>query len=157
MKTNVKLILGSLVFIAIVVTIILIATGVIDVSSLFGSSSTTTTPKSTTTTPKSTTTTTSSGGSPPPTKNCNLENGICTEGKQWTHTSRGNCIGGEQMCGINMGKPHPAKADAKTCKAMLDQYGVSFFTCNPGYTKSVKPVQGKMCQFTCEKCEKKQI
>ena len=55
MKRNVKLIFGVLVFIAIVTVIILIATGVIDLSSLFGSSSTTKTPKPTTpkpTTPK---------------------------------------------------------------------------------------------------------
>lgn len=78
--------------------------------------------------------------------NCILTNGTCTKG-----IYKKNCVGGDQMCGINMVKPHPTKANAKTCKAMLDQYGDSFFTCNSGYTKSVKPLQGKMCQFTCEK------
>ena len=95
---------------------------------------------------KKPTTSSSSGGLPPPITNCILENGTCTNG-----IYKKNCVGGDQMCGINMVKPHPTKANAKTCKAMLDLYGNSFFTCNSGYTKSVKPLQGKMCQFTCEK------
>ena len=33
---------------------------------------------------------------------------------------------------------------------LLDIFEISgFFTCNSGYTKSVKPLQKKMCQFVC--------
>jgi hypothetical protein len=83
--------------------------------------------------------------------NCNLENGLCTNGKYSMKNGKiipgsSNCVGSDQKCGINM-------VEGKTCNDMLNKYGNTFFTCDQGYDPSVNKVGGDdegYCQFTCK-------
>lgn len=79
---------------------------------------------------------------------CNVSggNGVCTSGIN-TQGKR-NCVGGDQLCGVNLAPHQKAHPEDKNCSDILTKYGQNMIKCNDGYQASVAEDQGN-CVFKC--------
>ena len=75
-------------------------------------------------------------------------NGVCTSGIN-TQGKR-NCVGGDQLCGVNLAQHQKAHPEDKDCYDILTNYGQKMIKCNDGYQASVEEDQGN-CLFKCRK------
>lgn len=80
---------------------------------------------------------------------CNVSggNGVCTSGIN-TQGKR-NCVGGDQLCGVNLAPHQALHPEDKNCSAILTNYGQKMIKCNDGYQASVDEEQGN-CVFKCK-------
>jgi hypothetical protein len=81
---------------------------------------------------------------PPP---CKVQsgNGRCLS--KVNSQNKRNCVGGDQLCGVNLAAHTKAHKEDKTCDDLL-QYADKMIECSPGYTAYVEPNQGN-CVFKC--------
>ena len=73
-------------------------------------------------------------------------NGVCTSGIN-TQGKR-NCVGGDQLCGVNLAPHQKVHPQDKDCSDILTKYGQKMIKCNDGYQASVEEDQGN-CVFKC--------
>lgn len=74
-------------------------------------------------------------------------NGACTS--KVNNQGKRNCVGGDQLCGVNLADHTKAHSEDKTCADVL-QYAPKMIKCTTGYTASVESDQGN-CLFKCDK------
>jgi hypothetical protein len=74
-------------------------------------------------------------------------NGVCTSGIN-TQGKR-DCVGGDQLCGVNLAPHQKAHPEDKDCSEILTKYGQKMIKCNDGYQASVDEEQGN-CVFKCK-------
>ena len=88
--------------------------------------------------------------SPQPSPACNVSggNGSCKSGIN-TQGKR-NCVGGDQLCGVNLAAHQQAHPEDKNCSDILTNYGEKMIKCNDKYQAFVDKEQGN-CVFKCRK------
>ncbi len=87
-----------------------------------------------------------------PPKPCTVQdgNGKCTS--KVNSQGKRNCVGSEQLCGVNLA-PHTLNhPDDKTCDDVLKNHASEMIQCNDGYTAYVETNQGN-CLFKCGKAK----
>jgi hypothetical protein len=80
---------------------------------------------------------------------CNVSggNGVCTSGIN-TQGKR-DCVGADQLCGVNLAPHQKAHPEDNDCTAILTKYGQKMIKCNDGYQAYVNEEQGN-CVFKCK-------
>ena len=79
-------------------------------------------------------------------------NGKCMSG---TNTQgKRNCVGADQLCGVNLAahtRAHPKAKDENTCEDIFDKYHKNMIKCNDKYKAYVKKDEQGNCLFKCDK------
>ena len=99
----------------------------------------------------------SHGPSPSPVPACNVEdgNGVCTS--RINTQGKRNCVGGNNLCGVNLKAHHDAGHTDDTTCGSLQKYLDKMIQCNNGYEAYIDG-DGKSNQSNCLfKCKKKVI
>ena len=84
---------------------------------------------------------------------CNVSggNGVCTSGIN-TQGKR-NCVGGDQLCGVNLKTHKAVHKEDDSCSTILTRYGQKMIKCNDGYQAYIDgdgtSNQGN-CLFKCK-------
>ena len=74
-------------------------------------------------------------------------NGTCTS--QVNSQGKRNCVGGNQLCGVNLDAHKNAHSDEDTCDKIFNKYKDNMIKCNTGYTASVEKDGQNNCLFKC--------
>tara|TARA_Y100000389_G_scaffold47439_1_gene42545 strand:+ start:23300 stop:24244 length:945 start_codon:yes stop_codon:yes gene_type:complete len=74
-------------------------------------------------------------------------NGTCTS--QVNSQGKRNCVGGNQLCGVNLDAHKNAHSDEDTCDKIFNNYKDKMIRCNTGYTASVEKDGQNNCLFKC--------
>jgi hypothetical protein len=80
---------------------------------------------------------------------CNVQdgNGKCTS--QVNSQGKTNCVGGDQLCGVNLAAHTKAHPDENTCEYIFNKYNKQMINCDNGYTAYVEQDNQGNCLFKC--------
>jgi hypothetical protein len=83
---------------------------------------------------------------PPPPCKVQRGNGTCLS--KVNSQGKRNCVGGDQLCGVNLKVHNAANQTKETCEEVFKKYNKQMINCDNGYTAYVEPVQD-YCVFKC--------
>lgn len=90
----------------------------------------------------------------PPAPTCTVQGGNGTCMSKTNTQGKRNCVGADQLCGVNLAahtRAHPKAKDENTCEDIFDKYHKNMIKCNDKYKAYVKKDEQGNCLFKCDK------